>query len=376
VAFSRDGQRILGQDVGGKLLVWSATTGQLVSEPSAPTRPATAKREATSPDGRLRAHIQGRLIRVMEVTDFERSRQRDRERLRRLARFDPVWHRQQALDAEDDGDTFAASFHVEQLLQAQPWDASLHAWQAHALARLNRREEASKHLMHARFLNPRVSLWPSDPDAATRAGNAARAGDWPRAARVFERAVHQPSSPDWRLANLLLAQAAAGDEAGRRRTVAEMSRRVSATTDANTRHALLYYALIVPSDADTAGRLLACTSADLARQRNALALYKQGAALYRAGRYAEAERTLAESVRAQGKSGFVETCLFQALVAHQHGQHDQARALLARFTTMTEKLRSVENNNWQQRVGCQLLLDETRAVVNALPPMRRVADGE
>ena len=57
---------------------------------------------------------------------------------------------------------------------------------------------------------------------------------------------------------------------------------------------------------------------------------RHGAALFRTGQYAEAERTLAEPGKAHGKGGFTDTWLWQALTARQRGRHDEADRLLTK----------------------------------------------
>src|SRR5262249_14758382 len=125
VAFSADGKQILSQDAQGKVLAWDAASGQLLPDPPA-GRPASAGERATSPNGRLHVYGEDTVIRVRAQPEYEQARQRDRETLEQLARFDPDRDRRQLTDALLDGDDFAAGFYRDRLVRRQPWDAELH----------------------------------------------------------------------------------------------------------------------------------------------------------------------------------------------------------------------------------------------------------
>jgi WD40 repeat protein/tetratricopeptide (TPR) repeat protein len=367
VAISADGKQILGRDVQGKVLGWDLATSRLLPRPP-DSLPANAGRTAVSRDGRLRAAAEGFTVRVEFLSDAVEAaklRASDLAWFARLARFDPTWHRSQALAAEDDGDSVAVSFHLEPLLRRQPYDASLHAWQAGALARLGKREQAALRLTQALLLNPHVSLWPLDPDASRKAEEAANAGDWKRAARLFERAAHQPGASGETM-SALLASTAAGQESDRRRLAAELVRQVSKETNGQRRVAPHLIAVDVPCGAEQARQLLAGTLSDLTWRRDATTMYCHGAALYRAGRYAEAGKMLAGAIRAAGKDGLADASLYQALIAGRLGRRDEARKLVRRAEARPQPV-----TNWRQRVRWEALLKEARAVIEAPPAMPR-----
>jgi WD40 repeat protein/tRNA A-37 threonylcarbamoyl transferase component Bud32 len=372
VAVSGDGNRVLGEDKEGKIHAWDALTGRLL--PDAPARMPGMAREAASDDGKLHVRIEDGAIRVLPAALQEARARReagDRDLLERLARFDPDWHRRQldaALRATDD---FAAAFHLDRLVHNQPWDATLHVHLAHVLARLQRRQESATHLMQALFLNRRVSLWPVDPGATLRGEQAAWAGDWPRAVRELQLAAHQPEVPPWTLTSLLMAQGAAGDTAGVRTTIGDLTQRLAQEKDAQAAAMLFSYAPAVPWEKAPAAVLLDHAGRGLAGQRNAAALHNFGVALFRAGQDAEAERALAESVKLEGTGGYAITWAFQAMVARQRDRHDEAAALLAKFVQWH---RTQTFASWQQRAFWDLLLAEVRKRVSTLPRMPLVKD--
>ncbi len=227
--------------------------------------------------------------------------------------------------------------------------------------------------MQALFLNPRISLWPIDRLAAQRGADAAQAGDWPRAIEAFQVAHHQRWSEASIAGQLLLAQAAGGDAEGARRTLADLAGRLAKTKYAEDAAALFRWSPAVPWDGQAAAALLAHARGQVARRRSAFSLHYCGAALYRAGRYAEAEKTLAESVKAQGKGGYVDTWLFQALTAHRLGKHQEAEKHLARLRPWYDKQTF---SDWKSRTSWRLLMAEARKLIETPPRMPKVpADG-
>ena len=328
-------------------------------------------KEAVSPDGASRVRIQGDGIRVYRA-DLEPERQqrlaRDRAFLERPARFDPDWHQRQLDESLAAHDDFAAAFHLERLTRGQPWDATLHVHSAHLLARLGRREESVIHLAQALLLNPRVSLWAIDDKAAQRGEHAAQQGKWSLAVRDFLVASHQPQPMIASLTNLLLARAATDDTAGVRQTMADLARRLEKEKDAETAATIFYWSLLAPGR-----RRRLCRSRSMPGgmwHANAATppLDTAGAALYRVGKYEDAERTLSESIKAHGKGGYTDTWLFQAMTARRLGKYDEASRLLAPFENWH---RQQTFPTWQQRVYWAVLLREARQLITTPPAMPR-----
>jgi WD40 repeat protein len=373
VALSGDGTRIFAQSwrLRSKILAWDSTTGQLL--PNAPSQMPATREEATSGDGKLQVSIDRDRICVYR-TELEEARKqrekRDGDFLADLARFDPRWHEQQidaALAADDD---LAAAFHLERLVRGQPWDASLHVRYAHVLARQGRRQESTTHLAQALMLNPRVSLWSSDPKAGERGQKAAEAGDWPRAVRELQLAVHQPSVHAAFFSYLLLAQARTGDTPGAHTTMANLARRLARRNNPEARTLLLASGRAIPWQKGIAGLLLAQGKRNLARRRTDGTLDACGCALYRAGHFAEAHRVLDEAV-SRGCVG--DTWLFQAMAAKRLGKDERAAALLVKFERWRKTWTS---RSWQERVSYDLLLDEARKLIRTPLRMPEIGEGE
>jgi WD40 repeat protein/tetratricopeptide (TPR) repeat protein len=365
VALSADGKLILGRNSFGTVLAWDSRSGQPL--PDVPDWIPAFGREARSADGRLHLRIEGGQIRVRRA-DLEENRklreQRDRAFLERLARFDPDWDQRKVDEALAAGDDVGAAFHLERLARHQPWDATLHVHCAHVLARLSRREESVLQLAQALMLNPRVSLWPIDPEAAQRGEKAAAAGDWPRAVRELQVAARQPQAPATVLRRLIWAQVAAEDREGIRQTMEVIARRLPSEKDPTVVWALIDSALCVPWEASEAEVLLAHARWYVERNRNAGSLELLGNSLYRAGKYSEAAETLAKSVRVHGQGGFPAGWLFQAKLAERDGKHEEAVRLLKRVEEWCLKQYFTD---WGPPVWWEAQLREARQLINASP---------
>jgi WD40 repeat protein/tetratricopeptide (TPR) repeat protein len=383
LAFSSDGKRIISGSGDHMVKVWDAASGKELLTLRGHATEVTAV--ALSGDGsRIVSGSGDMTMKVWDATagkellDLVRANRSDQEKerelrearnckfLRALNRFDPAWHRQQLDEALAAHDDFAAAYHLERLTHGAPWDAPMHILCAHVQAWLGKRQEAAAHLAQALLLNPSVSLWPTDSRAAQRAELSARAGNWSLAVRDFQIAAHQPEASARLLIGALLAQLAMPNESGARQTIREMVQRLTREKDSQTSAALCFCTQFAPWDKTSGEVLLTRARGELARQRNSVTLHRHGVALYRMGRYEEAERALAESIGAHGNGGFFDTLLFGAMTARQRGKHEQAAQLLARFEKWHEKETFAQ---WQDRVAWSALLNEARKVIHTPPPM-------
>ncbi len=156
VAFSPDSRRIITRDVSGKAIIWDASSGERLPG----EKPFQGVDGPRSPDGARLALTEGSIVRVYDLSaPFQAART---ARLTRMAQPDPEWHREQAQQSLQSENWFAATFHLERLLQRYPWDASLHLQLSLALQNLGRTAEALTHQLHALFLNPHVQGEPPD----------------------------------------------------------------------------------------------------------------------------------------------------------------------------------------------------------------------
>src|SRR5262249_50029901 len=154
---------------------------------------------------------------------------------------------------------------------------------------------------------------------------AAQASDWPRAAADLELAAYQPEATLDAWYDLLLA---------RRATVPNDAwadcRRLLDRFESNARASaqVVFACLVTPCARADAQRLVALAQRLAAGQRDASTLTRFGAALYRAGRFEEAARTLQEAIKAHGTGGYADSWLFLALAQQRLGREKEARQSL------------------------------------------------
>jgi hypothetical protein len=121
VAFSADGKRVFARDEQGKVLAWAVRDGQPM-QPVNPPADLADRRDCVSPDGTHRALILGR-SEVLLIDTALHQRQNRRPLPSRAERL--RYHGEQARQAEERREWFAAAFHLGRMLLDQPDDADL-----------------------------------------------------------------------------------------------------------------------------------------------------------------------------------------------------------------------------------------------------------
>jgi tetratricopeptide (TPR) repeat protein len=198
-----------------------------------------------------------------------------------------------------------------------------------------------------------------------------RRGKLVEAAAVFRRAVEL--NPDevlhhyWHAA----AQLGAGDHAGYRRTCAAVLDKFSGTDLPEVAQAVAWTCAIAKDGGTDPKRALRLAEA-AHRSDPASPWYAHtlGAALYRAGQYAEAARCLQEASDAAGHTAKgapyspAYTWYLLALANQRLGRVDVARTWLARAVVWTEKATRSPGLPWNRRLTLQLLRTEAEALVH------------
>jgi WD40 repeat protein len=130
----------------------------------------------------------------------------------------------------------------------------------------------------------------------------------------------------------VLALVAAGDRAGLRRTRADMLNRFGRTTAAGAANEVAWTgAMAVSEGADLGEMVRLAELAVKGAPGNADFLNTLGAALYRAGRFAEAVRRLDEAVQTRKGKSLEDDWVFLAMAHHRLGHRDEARRWLDRL---------------------------------------------
>jgi WD40 repeat protein len=119
-AFTADGKQLVTEDAAtSKKTTWDIASGKRVAGPV----PNTVAGSPISPDGRFiaAAEGEGKRIRIHRLPDGEEPEQTG---WRWWIDPAPWWHAEQARQAEDRKDWFAAAFHQGRLAGLEPWDGS------------------------------------------------------------------------------------------------------------------------------------------------------------------------------------------------------------------------------------------------------------
>src|SRR5262249_40555797 len=147
----------------------------LATEARTDPPPPDAQQTALSPDGQVRAWINGDCLQVLRLSD--RVQQKDERDAQ------TVWHRRQAIGSAAGRQWFAAAFHLNHLLRADP----------------------------------------DNPEVLGRRGDVfAEQGQWLPAAADFAAAADRQRDNAWHHFKHVLALLAAGDHRGYRQTCARM----------------------------------------------------------------------------------------------------------------------------------------------------------
>jgi WD40 repeat protein len=116
-SFGAESNCLVLQDRDARTLSWDLTTGKRVDRPAGKTVPGSPR----SPDGRLVAVAEGKVIYIQRLQDKEPEQAGWRWWIDPA----PWWHAGLALQAEANKEWFAAAFHLGRLLLDQPNDAEL-----------------------------------------------------------------------------------------------------------------------------------------------------------------------------------------------------------------------------------------------------------
>jgi WD40 repeat protein/tetratricopeptide (TPR) repeat protein len=198
---------------------------------------------------------------------------------------------------------------------------------------------------------------------ANKGGSLAERQLWTEAAAAIGEAVRvEPENLAYRH-HQILALLAAGDHTGLRRTRTAMLDRFRMSTDPMIANDVAWWSAMAASeqpDLSEAVRLAELAVNGAPENQKAAGLNPLGAALYRAGRFAEAVRRLEEGIQKRKGVSTWEDWVFLAMAHHRLGHHDEARRWLDRFRDRRPNL--APSAFWGE-LEIRLLRAEAEAVV-------------
>ena len=180
VVFTPDGESVAGIDTAGNIKTWPVP------------RPLP---DESLDDLRLRIEARTGLRMEADRTIARLDGTAWRDRLERLARLDPAavqpdrdpaWHEPMVREAEQDGNAFAAIWHLDRLIAAHPDDWFLYARRAHARSLSDQFQKAAADYEQAERLGTRDQVLDVQ---AHRVAECTRAGRWPEALWYLDRLI-------------------------------------------------------------------------------------------------------------------------------------------------------------------------------------------
>jgi tetratricopeptide (TPR) repeat protein len=324
-----------------------------------------------------------------------------------LARHDPgyalFWAKLQAASARV-GDGRRALAICDRVLRQDPGLAPVYFRRARLRALVWQFEEASADQLAGLALVARNPIgWPWSASGAVADGNAsAQNADWGAALRHFTDAVLWERQQAWHRQRLAWAQLAAGQEAAFRATCRALYDSHRTTKDVQGTYrlaaelglglapgpsyvrglggpaadallqamqrsrnsAIVYTACLVPDHGLPAAELVRLAQENVQQVRGVDYLEDLGAAQYRAGKYADACKTLEEAVKLRGDVATVWAKLFLAMSYHRQGQAELARKTFHAATLTRDA-------SWEERLIFNRLSAEAAALLKIDPKAKR-----
>ncbi len=184
VTFSADGRTLLTATLDGNARSWPART---------PPQGADLRRfdDWLQACTGLRFDPEVQSVVPLGVEAWRRLAERARPLVEPIG--DGAWHDARARDAEQDGDDFAALWHLDRLIALDPGDWFLYARRARAHADANRLERAAADTERALRCGPRDALLAWSEQCAARSRTLRR---WPTALWYLDRLIAaRPDDP-------------------------------------------------------------------------------------------------------------------------------------------------------------------------------------
>jgi WD40 repeat protein/tetratricopeptide (TPR) repeat protein len=296
-----------------------------------------------------------------------------------------AWHQQEIEDAlsftqrtyygwnegvyafDDRPEWFAAIFHLDTLIAAEPNSVALLLQRAALHSRLGQWDRAADD--YAKAVAQGAEGWQPWHECGLA---HAQLGQWDKASDCFTRAVAFADAPAEVWAHHGVVRLHLGDLKGFRTACERLLERFS---DADP-FAVTQTCALAPAAVADLPRLVRLVEKAHAKNGNSYSLATLGALLYRAGRYGEAAGKLTEATRQYSQGETERAWLFLAMADHRLGRRDEAKQTLDRavqgFERLArEKAKAAPEDNarfWAQRLEFEILRGEAAALVQGTKP--------
>jgi WD40 repeat protein/serine/threonine protein kinase len=335
--FSPDASRLVSASLeDGLVKLWDARSGKELIDLHLHDTPWSGCEVVFSPDG-SRLAVRGGS--VWEAAHVDQNAQESRRH---------TWREHQAQRGEEAQDWFAAAFHLRHLLKEDPSNLDFQARWNHAQGHVH-----------------------------------AERDQWDQALPLFAGACRlRPDNMRFRCAHAL-ACLASGHAPGYRQDCPTLINGAGTAQDASVQRMILLVAVALPGTVNDVKRLTelgqlavqdvkrldqwgdVVDSPSLASAREA-----HGAALYRAGDFKAAEKTLTEAVGKPNQGDTASPKLFLAMTQHQLKNSAAAREWLAKAVQQIENATHPANQgvataypSWEERVVWQVLRREAETLI-------------
>jgi tetratricopeptide (TPR) repeat protein len=311
IAFSADGQRLVSESAAaedgtpGEVKAWDVATGAPLDLAADPPPPA-GQRQAASPDGKYLAWVNDTRIQVRRTADRDTAEQHERALSRE-------WHQRLALESETAGEDFAAAFHLDRVLRADPQNEDA------------RRRRARLHAEQGRV--------------------HAEGAEWSLAVAEFSAAAELDAGDPSYLRHHVLALLAAGRAAECQRRLARLLGDAADGPGPSAAEAVVAAAVLCADPGVEPERLVELAERAARRQPGTFGpLEVLAAALNRAGRPHEALKRLDMAAELHG-GGSALARLLRATALARLGHTGEARAALEEAPDPAD-----HGGDWQERL--------------------------
>jgi tetratricopeptide (TPR) repeat protein len=320
-----------------------------------PDPPPEFRASAQTADGRLFAHPEGSIIRLIPSAHAEETAWR-----KTLTRPDSGWHWDEVVRQDEAGNHFVAAFHLSQLVRHRPLEEPWHRLAAEAYDRAGQPQLAALHLACALWQDRGFDPLPPDPLGRQHGESAARAGRWAEAVDHFTRSMRRNPKDVSAWHDLLLAQLGAGQKEASQRTCARILGHLAEFRDDPWADSLLRICALPTLAAGDSRRLLALAEQRVQKEQSAFNLFLLGAARYRAGQFEQAVASLEEAIQRSQRKEWGEAGLFLALAQQRLGKRQEADKGLEKAINLLEKQSA---RHWSRQIYLQILRKEAEGLI-------------